>query len=77
MMLKEKSSKEMQNDREFDFTSDDFSRVRKLIYQHAGISLSEAKSDMQDVRWQDLAEVVDREKEFKFQSTMVDKYVAW
>lgn len=46
MMLKEKSSKEMQNDREFDFTSNDFSRVRKLIYQHAGISLSEAKSDM-------------------------------
>ena len=39
--------------------------------------ISEAKSYMQDVRWQDLAEVVDREKEFKFQSTMVDKYVAW
>lgn len=32
--------------REFDFTSHDFTRVRKLIYQHAGISLSEAKSDM-------------------------------
>jgi chemotaxis protein methyltransferase CheR len=32
--------------REFDFTSHDFIRVRKLIYQHAGISLSEAKSDM-------------------------------
>ncbi len=45
-MLKEKSTKEMQNDREFDFTNNDFSRVRKLIYQHAGISLSEAKSDM-------------------------------
>lgn len=41
-MLKEKN----QNDREFDFTASDFSRVRKLIYQHAGISLSEAKSDM-------------------------------
>jgi chemotaxis protein methyltransferase CheR len=41
-MLKEKT----QNDREFDFTAVDFSRVRKLIYQHAGISLSEAKSDM-------------------------------
>lgn len=32
--------------REFDFTSHDFSRVRKLIYQRAGISLSEAKTDM-------------------------------
>ena len=41
-MLKEKN----QNEREFDFTASDFSRVRKLIYQHAGISLSEAKSDM-------------------------------
>ncbi|MDP3087349.1 MAG: CheR family methyltransferase [Methylotenera sp.] len=41
-MLKENN----QNDREFDFTAVDFARVRKLIYQHAGISLSEAKSDM-------------------------------
>lgn len=32
--------------REFEFTAADFSRVRKLIYQHAGISLSEAKTDM-------------------------------
>ena len=32
--------------REFEFTASDFSRVRKLIYQHAGISLSEAKTDM-------------------------------
>lgn len=32
--------------REFEFTSHDFLRVRKLIHQHAGISLSEAKSDM-------------------------------
>lgn len=45
-MLKEKTTKDEQNDREFDFTNNDFSRVRKLIYQHAGISLSEAKSDM-------------------------------
>lgn len=35
-----------QDDREFDFTANDFARVRKLIYQHAGISLSEAKTDM-------------------------------
>lgn len=41
-MLKEK----YQEDREFDFTPSDFARVRKLIYQHAGISLSEAKTDM-------------------------------
>lgn len=32
--------------REFDFTPHDFARVRKLIYQNAGISLSEAKTDM-------------------------------
>ncbi len=32
--------------REFDFTPQDFARVRKLIYQRAGISLSEAKGDM-------------------------------
>ncbi len=32
--------------REFVFTSADFERVRKLIYQHAGISLSPAKQDM-------------------------------
>ncbi|MBI4741963.1 MAG: chemotaxis protein CheR [Betaproteobacteria bacterium] len=33
-------------EREFDFTSADFERVRKLIYQHAGISLSPVKHDM-------------------------------
>lgn len=41
-MLKEK----YQDEREFEFTAQDFSRVRKLIYQHAGISLSDAKTDM-------------------------------
>jgi chemotaxis protein methyltransferase CheR len=41
-MLKEKQ----QEEREFEFNANDFSRVRKLIYQHAGISLSEAKTDM-------------------------------
>lgn len=35
-----------QAEREFDFTEKDFQRIRKLIYQHAGISLSEAKRDM-------------------------------
>ncbi len=35
-----------QEDREFQFTAQDFSRVRKLIYQRAGIALSEAKTDM-------------------------------
>lgn len=34
------------DEREFDFTAQDFARVRKLIYQQAGISLSEAKTDM-------------------------------
>lgn len=34
------------NSREFVFTAADFERVRKLIYQHAGISLSAAKQDM-------------------------------
>ena len=33
-------------DREFVFTNADFERVRKLIYEHAGISLSPAKQDM-------------------------------
>lgn len=33
-------------DREFVFSSADFERVRKLIYQHAGISLSDVKQDM-------------------------------
>ena len=32
--------------REFHFTADDFERVRKLIYQHAGISLAPVKKDM-------------------------------
>lgn len=35
-----------QNEREFEFTTKDFARIRKLIYSRAGISLSEAKSDM-------------------------------
>lgn len=41
------AEKEQHGDgREFGFTAQDFARVRHLIYQHAGISLSEAKSDM-------------------------------
>ena len=32
--------------REFLFTVQDFQRIRKLIYDHAGINLSEAKKDM-------------------------------
>lgn len=35
-----------QGGREFNFSSTDFERVRKLIYQHAGISLSPVKQDM-------------------------------
>lgn len=33
-------------DREFHFSHRDFEEVRKLIYDHAGIALSEAKEDM-------------------------------
>ena len=33
-------------DREFVFTEENFDRVRKLIYEHAGISLKPAKQDM-------------------------------
>ena len=36
----------MLGDREFQFTSADFERVRKLIYEYAGISLSPTKQDM-------------------------------
>lgn len=32
--------------REFHFTDQDFERIRKLIYNHAGINLSDAKKDM-------------------------------
>ncbi len=32
--------------REFDFTEADFERIRKLIYQHAGISLAPVKQNM-------------------------------
>lgn len=32
--------------REFKFTSQDFKRVQKLIYDHAGISLSESKQEL-------------------------------
>lgn len=33
-------------EREFEFTAQDFAQVRRLIYSHAGITLSEAKVDM-------------------------------
>lgn len=32
--------------REFEFSTADFERIRKLIYEHAGIALSPAKQDM-------------------------------
>ncbi len=35
-----------QQEREFEFTVKDFEKIRKLIYQRAGISLSQAKTDM-------------------------------
>ncbi|WP_265948105.1 CheR family methyltransferase [Dechloromonas sp. A34] len=39
-------SRESGGAREFVFSTADFERVRKLIYQHAGISLSPVKQDM-------------------------------
>jgi len=36
----------MTNTREFIFTDNDFSHVQKLIYNHAGISLSDQKKDL-------------------------------
>ncbi len=40
------SNNRNENTREFHFTSRDFSRIRKLIYDHAGISLNDTKEDM-------------------------------
>ena len=37
---------EDREDREFEFSSADFERVRKLIYERAGISLNDSKQDM-------------------------------
>ena len=34
------------SDREFDFTNEDFTRARKLIYQYAGIALAETKAEL-------------------------------
>ena len=34
------------NSREFEFTADDFNRIRRLIYQRAGISLADSKHEM-------------------------------
>lgn len=40
------AERESPGTREFHFTSRDFERTRKLIYQRAGISLSDSKQDM-------------------------------
>ncbi|MBZ0132240.1 MAG: chemotaxis protein CheR [Rhodocyclaceae bacterium] len=42
MTISDKSASQ----REFEFTAADFERVRKLIYAHAGIALSDNKQDM-------------------------------
>lgn len=31
------------SDREFEFTSDDFARIKKMVYEFAGIDLNESK----------------------------------
>lgn len=40
------TSSHRHTERQFDFTEKDFGRIRKLIYDHAGISLGPAKQDM-------------------------------
>lgn len=40
------AARNMRDEREFTFTSHDFERIRKLIYDHAGIALSPKKMDM-------------------------------
>lgn len=40
------SSEPVKEGREFHFTKNDFERVRKLIYEHAGISLSDSKQEL-------------------------------
>ncbi len=39
-------NKELKTGREFHFTLKDFDRVRKMIYAHAGISLSDSKQEL-------------------------------
>jgi len=39
-------SRALRSEREFHFTTKDFDRVRKLIYAHAGISLSDSKQEL-------------------------------
>lgn len=36
----------LKSGREFEFTARDFERVRKMIYEHAGISLNESKQEL-------------------------------
>ena len=36
----------VEHTREFHFTTQDFQRIRKLIHEHAGISLSESKQEL-------------------------------
>lgn len=39
--------------------------------------IGEMREYLDDVRWQDLTEADDREKEFKFQATLLNQYVSW
>lgn len=45
-MSHNKQKIEMEKDREFTFTADDFSKIKSLIYEYAGISLNPSKQDM-------------------------------
>lgn len=44
--LKFEPESDADHDHEFDFTDADFSRIRELVYRHAGISLSDAKRNL-------------------------------
>lgn len=41
------------------------------------IKIEEAKEYLKDTPWKEVPAVDDREKEFKFQATLIDRYVSW
>ena len=49
-VLMEEVTESERGAREFTFTRSDFDQVKRLIYDHAGINLSDSKMDMVDSR---------------------------
>ncbi|MCM1129198.1 MAG: hypothetical protein NC211_05610 [Alistipes senegalensis] len=45
-MAREDSSNNLRTPKEFDFTTNDFRRIRSLIYKRAGITLADSKEEM-------------------------------